>query len=201
VRVDLGLIGRAAAMFAVTNIDDLLVLALFFGRAQRDPALVRRVVIGQYLGVGVILAVSVLGALGARLLPEDVVAWLGLAPLGLGLRDLVFLVRGRHRRGDDDPAAPTDGPTVAQVALVTCANGGDNVGVYVPVFATAGAAAISVYAVVFLVLVALWCAAGRFVATRPPVARVLDRWGHVLLPVVLIGIGVVLLVEGGALGR
>jgi cadmium resistance protein CadD (predicted permease) len=31
-------------------------------------------------------------------------------------------------------------------------------------------------------------------------ARSLARWGHVLLPVVLMGIGVAILVEGGAFG-
>ena len=40
----------------------------------------------------------------------------------------------------------------------------------------------------------------RFVATRRPVAEVLERWEHVLFPLVLIGLGVVILLEGGALG-
>lgn len=52
----------------------------------------------------------------------------------------------------------------------------------------------------FLALVALWCAVGSYLASRPAVARPLTRWGHVLLPVVLIGIGVLILVEGGVLG-
>ncbi len=80
------------------------------------------------------------------------------------------------------------------------ANGGDNIGVYVPVFATSGLGGMSVYAAVFLVLVAVWSFAGRFFATRPVVAKALSRWGHVLLPLVLIALGVVILVEGGAFG-
>jgi cadmium resistance protein CadD (predicted permease) len=58
----------------------------------------------------------------------------------------------------------------------------------------------SVYAVVFLVLVAVWCFAGRFFATRPVIAKVLARWGHILLPLVLIAIGLLILIEGGAFG-
>lgn len=85
-------------------------------------------------------------------------------------------------------------------AAVTLANGGNNIGVYVPVFATAGVGAMGVYAVVFLGLVAVWVAAGRFFATRPVVARALSRWGHLLLPLVLIGIGLLILVEGNAFG-
>ncbi len=86
-------------------------------------------------------------------------------------------------------------PTIAGVAAVTFANGGDNIGVYVPVFSTSGAAATAVYAVVFLLLVAVWCALGHWVARRPLVARALSRWGHVVLPVVLIAIGILILIH------
>jgi cadmium resistance protein CadD (predicted permease) len=89
---------------------------------------------------------------------------------------------------------------VLSVAGLTFANGGDNIGVYVSVFATSGHAALVTYCVVFLLLVAVWCALGRFLATRPITARALSRWGHVILPIVLVGIGVLILVEGGAFG-
>ena len=67
-------------------------------------------------------------------------------------------------------------------------------------FASVGAGGIAVYTVAFLIGVAIWCAAGRFLATRPPVARLLSRWGQIILPVVLIAIGAILLVHGGAFG-
>lgn len=78
--------------------------------------------------------------------------------------------------------------------------GGDKFGVYVPVFATAGVGGMSVYAGVFLTLVAVWRFAGRFLATRPVVAEALSRWGHVLLPLVLVALGLLILIEGGAFG-
>ena len=37
-------------------------------------------------------------------------------------------------------------------------------------------------------------------ATRKPIARALERWEHSLFPIVPIGLGVVILVEGGAFG-
>ncbi|HMO10012.1 MAG TPA: cadmium resistance transporter, partial [Actinotalea sp.] len=61
-------------------------------------------------------------------------------------------------------------------------------------------AAIAAYAVVFLALVAVLVLAARYVATRRPIAEVLERWEHVLFPLVLIGLGIVILVEGGAFG-
>jgi cadmium resistance protein CadD (predicted permease) len=87
-----------------------------------------------------------------------------------------------------------------EVAAVTFANGGDNIGVYVPVFTTAGLGGVSVYAAVFLFLVAVWCFAGRFFAARPAIAKALSRWGHILLPLVLTTLGLLILIESGGFG-
>ncbi|WP_433202179.1 cadmium resistance transporter [Dactylosporangium sp. CS-047395] len=189
------LLAQAAGLFAVTNLDDLVVLALFFAQGAGHRHAARSIAIGQYLGFAAILGVAVAAAFGATFLPEPAVAYLGLLPLALGIRAAVQAWRHRH----DDPDSPTTGraaPRALEVAAVTFANGGDNIGVYVPVLATAGPAGMSGYVLVFLVLVALWIAAGRYFATRPLVARALSRWGHVLLPVVLIGIGVLILAGG-----
>ncbi|BCJ39364.1 hypothetical protein GCM10010168_63880 [Actinoplanes ianthinogenes] len=197
--MSLGVIGQAVGLFAVTNIDDILVLALFFAQGAGQPHTTRTIMAGQYLGFAGILAVAVAAALGATFLPEAAIPYLGLLPLALGIKAGVQSWRHRH---DEDEAAEdrANGPKSLEVAAVTFANGGDNIGVYVPVLATAGAAGMTVYVLVFLVLVAVWVVAGRFFATRPVIAKALSRWGHVLLPVVLIGIGLLILVEGGAFG-
>lgn len=189
----LDLVGSAAGMFAVTNIDDMLVLAVFFGQAAGRRSAAVRVVAGQCLGFVAILAVSVLGALGAGLLPERVVPYLGLVPLALGLHAAWRLIRSRGA-GDSPPG--DRGVGLLQVTAVTFANGGDNIGVYVPVFAVAGVGGMVGYVAVFLVGVAVLCAVGWFLAGRPVVARVLSRWGHVILPVVLVGIGLAILLGG-----
>ncbi|KOV97521.1 cadmium transporter [Streptomyces sp. NRRL WC-3723] len=188
-------------MFAVTNIDDILILSLFFAQGTGRHGSARRIVIGQYLGFAAILAVAVAAAFGATFLPEPAIPCLGLLPLALGLKAAWQAFKHRHDE-DDEQETSEGGPTALEVAAVTFANGGDNIGVYVPVFATAGAGAggMSVYATVFLILVAAWCFAGRFFATRPIIAKALSRWGHILLPLVLIAIGLLILIEGGAFG-
>ncbi|WP_410638186.1 cadmium resistance transporter [Amycolatopsis sp. lyj-346] len=187
--MDAGLLGRAAAMFAVTNVDDLVLLAVFFGQAAGRRGELK-VVVGQFLGFAAILAVSVAGALGAGLLPDGAVRWLGVLPVLLGLRAAWQAWRARDQDDDEPPTAAG----VLGIAMVCFANGGDNVGVYVPAFAATGPAGLVGFAVVFLAGVAVWCAAGRFLATRPGVARVLARWGHVVLPAVLIALGVLILI-------
>lgn len=139
-------------------------------------------------------------AFGATFLPDTVVPYLGLLPLALGVKAAVQAWRHRHD-SDEVQGGRDSGPKVLEVAAVTLANGGDNIGVYVPVFATAGIGGMSVHVIVFLALVAVWVAAGRYFATRPAIAKALSRWGHILLPVVLIGIGLLILIQGGAFGR
>ncbi|MFE4579424.1 cadmium resistance transporter [Streptomyces chartreusis] len=197
--MELGIVGQASGLFAATNIDDILILSLFFDQGAGHRGSTRRIILGQYLGFVAILAVAIAAAFGATFLPESVIPYLGLLPLALGLKAAWQAWKQRGEE-DDEQEAKEGGPSALEVAAVTFANGGDNIGVYVPVFATAGVGGMSVYAVVFLLLVALWCFAGRYFATRPLVAKALSRWGHVLLPLVLIAIGLLILIEGGAFG-
>ena len=201
--MSLGIIGQAAALFAVTNIDDILVLALFFAQGAGHAKATRNIAVGQYLGFAAILAVSVAAAFGATFLPEQAVPYLGLLPLALGVRAAIQVWQDWREGSAEEagvPKAADGGPRAFEVAAVTFANGGDNIGVYVPAFAAGGIGGMSLYVIVFLILLAVWIAAGRFLATRPIIARTLSRWGHILLPVVLIGIGLLILVEGGAVG-
>ncbi|WP_461021684.1 cadmium resistance transporter [Thalassiella azotivora] len=191
-------VGQAVGLFLVTNIDDIIVLSLFFARGAGVRGTTAKITAGQYLGFGAILTVSVVVSLGAAtFLPEAAVAYFGVIPLVLGL-----FAAWKAWHGDDDDDAKLAGKQVGAwtVAGVTFANGGDNIGVYVPVFVTVGNAAIVAYSIVFLVLIAALVLLARFVATRQPIAQVLERWEHILFPLVLIGLGVIILVEGGAFG-
>ena len=186
---------QAAGLFLVTNIDDIIVLSLFFAQGASARGTTWRIAAGQYLGFGAILLASVAVALGAGLvLPESAIAYFGLIPLTLGL-----YAAWRAWHSDDDDA-PTGQVSVLTVAAVTFANGGDNIGVYVPVFLAVGPVATIAYASVFLCLVIVLVFAARFLATRKPVAQVLERWEHVLFPLVLISLGVFILIDGGAFG-
>jgi cadmium resistance protein CadD (predicted permease) len=200
--VNAGIVAEAAGLFAVTNVDDILLLSLFFARGAGEPGSARRIVTGQYLGFAGLLAVAVAGAYGATFLPEPALAYLGLLPLALGLRAAWQAWRNRGDGDGDGEQAEggRDSPRVLQVAAVTVASGSDNIGVYLPVFARSWVGGIAAYVAVFLILVAVWCAVAWFFASRPVVASVIARWGRVLYPLVLIGLGLFILVQGGAFG-
>ena len=190
---------QAIGLFMATNIDDIIVLSLFFARGAGQRGTTTRILVGQYVGFACILGAAVLVTIGAgAFLPSAAIPYFGLIPLALGL----WAAWQAWRGDDDDDDAKVTGTKVSAwtVAGVTFANGGDNIGVYVPVFLTVGPAATAAYAVVFLALVAVLVLVARYVATRRPIAEALERWEHVLFPLVLIALGIVILVEGGAFG-
>ena len=193
---------QAIGLFLATNIDDIIVLSLFFARGAGQRGTTTRILVGQYLGFAGILGAAVLVALGAGVfLPPEVIPYFGLIPLGLGLWAAWQAWRRRHD-DDDDDEGKIEGKKVAvwAVAGVTFANGGDNIGVYVPVFLSVGPGAVVAYCVVFLALVAFLVMVAKFIATRRPIAELLERWEHILFPIVLIGLGIFILISGGAFG-
>ncbi|GIJ27687.1 cadmium transporter [Micromonospora qiuiae] len=192
----LDLIGTAAAaavVFAATDIDDIVILTLFFitARTAGRPR-AWQIVAGQYLGIGALVLLSAVVAAGLLVVPDEWTGLLGLLPIALGVRALL------HR--DDEEAPPVVAGTLG-VAGVTVANGADNVAVYVPVFRTLDPAYTAVFVLAFVVLIAVWCAAGAWLGGRPAVTRLVERAGRWLVPAVFVAIGVVILATSGVVGH
>ena len=194
----LGTVVAAAGVFAGTNVDDLIVLTVLFlaARASGRPK-VWQVWAGQYGGIAALVLVSGLGALGLTLVPDRWVGLLGLVPLGLGVRGLIAAAR----RVDGDDESPVVAGKAFAVAGVTIANGADNIAVYTPMFRTVGVSGTVIMVAVFAVLVAVWCAAASWFGSHRRVIAVVERWGHWLVPVVFVVIGVVIVAESGVLGE
>jgi cadmium resistance protein CadD (predicted permease) len=84
---------------------------------------------------------------------------------------------------------------------VTIANGADNIAVYTPMFRTLGVAGSVVTVLVFAVLVAVWCAAASWLGSHRAVITLVRRYGHWLVPLVFIAIGLTILISSGVLTR
>ncbi|GLI02195.1 cadmium resistance transporter [Phytohabitans aurantiacus] len=194
-----GTVVTAAGVFAGTNVDDLIVLTVLFlsARAAARPR-PWHIWAGQYAGIGVLVAVSAVAALGLSIVPDRWVGLLGLVPFALGVKGLVAAIRAR---GDDDPPAPAVATGAVSVAGITIANGADNISVYTPLFRTIGPGGSLLTVAVFAVGVALWCLAGSWLGSHRTVIAVVRRFGHWIVPGVFILIGVVIVVESGVLGR
>ena len=194
----LELLGLAIVLFISTNIDDLVVLVGFFAHPRFRP---RDVVAGQYAGVAILFVVSAAAALLSLAIPKAYLGLLGIFPILIGIRKLLQLRRDDAGMGPAQALAATSGShgNIASVALVTVANGGDNIGVYMPSFALHSGTQVALIAVVFVVLTALWCLLAHRMVSHPRIGAPLRRYGHIIVPLVLIALGILIIRNAGSI--
>lgn len=181
--------------FASTNVDDIFILMLFFANREYSG---KQIVAGQYLGILALIAISMIGSLIGLVVDHKYIGLLGLFPIYFGLRGLVRLFKNERERKEEDAMLNTKTSSkVLSVAAVTFANGGDNIGIYVPLFATLMPFEKVVMVCVFLVMVAVWCVAASYLCKHPAIAKALNKYGHIVTPLVLVLLGVYILLESG----
>ena len=188
--------------FTATNLDDVVILLLFF--SQRNALFRHRhIVIGQYLGFAALVLASLPGFFGGLLLPVSWTGMLGIVPIAIGLNRLLNRDQTEGETTELElvtaPFGSLLSPQTYGVAAITFANGGDNVGIYVPLFASCTWESLVMVLSVFFSLVGVWCYAAYRLARVPAIATVLTRYGNQFVPFVLIGLGAMILVESHTL--
>jgi cadmium resistance protein CadD (predicted permease) len=176
----------AVSAFVATNIDDfVLLIALFGGRRLKSA----NIVIGQMVGIGLLVLISGVAALAALSIPPGWINLLGIVPLAIGIRGAITWFKRADDVVDDMTLSTPFGQSeVLTVASLTVANGGDNLAVYIPLFASS-AAAIPLYAAVFAAMTLLWCLIGKLFVSHRTVASLVKRYGEVFVPVILFVLG------------
>jgi cadmium resistance transport/sequestration family protein len=188
--------------FTATNLDDIVILLLFF--SQVNAIFQRRhIVAGQYLGFIALVMVSLPSFFGSMLLPRPWIGLLGIVPIAIGISRLLNPDAEEEAGGEEPQSIPLLGsilsPQTYGVAAVTFANGGDNVGIYVPLFASSNWQSLLVILGVFFLMVGVWCYAAHQLTKVPAIAETLTRYGNPLVPFVLIGLGSLILIDSHTL--
>lgn len=194
----------AMTAFAATNIDDIVILMLLFSQENASfPT--RHIVVGQYLGFAVLLLVSLPSFFGGMVISKPWIGLLGFVPIAIGIIHL-------RDNADDDADIQTINasspkltpftrllhPQVFQVAAITVANGGDNIGIYVPLFASSNLISLSIILIVFALLIGVWCFVAYQLTRHRAIAPILTRYTKRIVPFVLIGLGLYILFENGS---
>jgi cadmium resistance protein CadD (predicted permease) len=173
-------------LFVATNVDDLFLLLSLY--AERRTAKVA-IVLGQYLGVIALLAGSLLCSEIAVAIPASYLRWLGLIPLLLGLQKLVALFRPSNTPIGLPQTPPLRHSQILSVASLTIASGGDNIGVYLPLFATWPRRDCAILIIIFLIMTAAWCFFAHWLAHHRSLRTPIAKWGTRLFPAVLLILG------------
>ena len=130
--------------------------------------------------------------------PTYIIGLLGIVPIVIGIRKLALFTKNKKEStlnqevGDEKKS----NLAFAAVASVTFSNGGDNIGVYTPLFAKYNTIdEITVLAAIFMAMTGIWCIAAYRLVNNPLVASKIRYVGHIVLPFILIGLGVYILTE------
>lgn len=185
--------------FVATNLDDLMVLMLFFSRLNANfrP---RHLIIGQYLGFTLILLASSLGLLFGLLVSKEWIGLLGFIPLIIGIKQLFSSDNENIQTvaidlNHSSPPGSIITPETYQVVAVTVANGGDNIGIYTSLFANNSPMHVLIIMIIFYLMMGIWCALAYFLITHPRIAKVLTNYGHKISPFIYIILGIYILID------
>jgi cadmium resistance protein CadD (predicted permease) len=192
----LSLAGVAIAAFASTNLDDLVILIALFTDVRLTST---SIVAGQLAGMAALIAISAAGAVIAVALPGVWVGVLGLLPIGIGGRQLWRL----RRAGAQTGAAAVPDRGAMPIALAVIASGGDNISLYIPLFAAHSRPEVALLAGAFMGLSLIWCWIARVLSRSHDRAaqRWLEAqgWSPAFVPLVLIALGIYVMAKAGAL--
>lgn len=198
-------ISTGLVAFCATNIDDIVILLLFFSQVNANfrPW---HVIVGQYLGFTILIILSLPGFFGGLILPQNWIGLLGLIPITIGISSLV------NREVDSlaEVALETElseastivsclTPQTYIVASVTVANGSDNISLYVPLFASSKLGSLLIIIILFFVLLAIWCYAAYQLTNQKIMANILTRYVNYFVPFVLIVLGAFIVCKSEAL--
>jgi cadmium resistance protein CadD (predicted permease) len=187
---DIFAFGIGILAFIATDIDDLFVLMLFFSSPSYHKW---QVVVGQYIGIGALVAVSALGSLLSLLVPEYVIGLLGIVPITIGVIRLLHLRNNSYKSNEIKmPVSKWHNHlSILTVASVTFSNGGDNIGIYTPLFAKYNSAFEVIYiSSIFMIMTAVWCIIAYYLVRHPLIATRMKKTGYIIFPLVLIGLGI-----------
>lgn len=180
--------------FISTNIDDIFVLMLFF--AQEDqPGRKRQITLGQYLGIGTLVLISMAGAGLLQLVGQRCIGLLGFVPIALGIREWIAWRKNSSTDDEETEHSESGSSLVISVMLISIANGADNLGVYIPLFAGYSFGQMLVVLAVFTVLVALWCLLAQRITSLPLLRTAIQKYRHLVVPLVFVALGLYILAE------
>ena len=185
-------------LYSGTAIDLLIILMLFCAKRKSRKDIIN-IYLGQFLGSGSLILLSLLFAFVLNYIPsKEILGLLGLIPIFLGLKVLLL--------GDSDgEAIAKDGlrkdnkNLIFLVAMITFAScGADNIGVFVPYFITLNLANLIVTLLTFLVMIYLLVFSAQKLAQVPSVGEILEKYSRWFIAVVYLGLGIYILIENNS---
>lgn len=191
----------AIGVYISTSIDYLIVLIILFAQLSQNKQK-WHIYAGQYLGTGLLVGVSLVAAYVVNFVPEAwMVGLLGLIPIYLGIR---FAIVGEGEEEEEEETIERLEQSKANqlfwtVTLLTIASGGDNLGIYIPYFASLDWAQTLVALLVFAIGVIIFCELSQVLSSIPLIFETIEKYTRIIVPLVFIPLGLYIMYESGTI--
>ena len=191
----------AIGVYISTSIDYLIVLIILFAQLSQNKQK-WHIYAGQYLGTGLLVGVSLFAAYVVNFVPEAwMVGLLGLIPIYLGIR---FAIVGEGEEEEKEEIIERLEQSKANqlfwtVTLLTISSGGDNLGIYIPYFASLDWAQTLVALLVFAIGVIIFCELSRVLSSIPLISETIEKYKRIIVPLVFILLGLYIMYESGTI--
>ena len=179
------------ASYIGTNIDDMIINVFFFSLVSETKAL-RKIVKGKYLGTAILVLFSFIGSTGLKWIALEYVRYLGIVPIVLGVKEFLDT---EDQDAQENYGIQDHKPInlLWKVALVTIANGADNIGVYIPLFAGFNGIQYLLFILVFMIMNGVWCWIGYRASKLSLYEESIGKYKKVIVPLTYILLGVYIL--------
>lgn len=191
----------AIGVYISTSIDYLIVLIILFAQLSQNKQK-WHIYAGQYLGTGLLVGVSLVAAYVVNFVPEAwMVGLLGLIPIYLGIR---FAIVGEGEEEEEEEIIERLEQSKANqlfwtVTLLTIASGGDNLGIYIPYFASLDWAQTLVALLMFAIGIIIFCELSRVLSSIPLISETIEKYKRIIVPLVFIPLGLYIMYESGTI--
>lgn len=191
----------AIGVYISTSIDYLIVLIILFAQLSQNKQK-WHIYAGQYLGIGLLVGASLVAAYVVNFVPEAwMVGLLGLIPIYLGIR---FAIVGEGEEEEEEEIIERLEQSKANqlfwtVTLLTIASGGDNLGIYIPYFASLDWSQTLVVLLVFAIGIIIFCELSWVLSSIPLISETIEKYQRIIVPLVFIPLGLYIMYESGTI--
>lgn len=191
----------AIGVYISTSIDYLIILIILFAQLSQNKQK-WHIYAGQYLGTGLLVGASLVAAYVVNFVPEEwMVGLLGLIPIYLGIR---FAIVGEDAEEEEEEIIERLEQSKANqlfwtVTLLTIASGGDNLGIYIPYFASLDWSQTLVALLVLVIGIIIFCEISRVLSSIPLIFETIEKYERIIVPLVFILLGLYIMYENGTI--
>lgn len=196
----LGTIIAGVVTYWSTAIDLLIILMLFFAKVK-DKKGVRDIYIGQFLGSGLLILVSLFFAVILHYVPDKrLLGFLGIIPVFLGIKALILGDSDGEKMANEKLKDTNQNNLIKSLIFITIVScGADNVGLFVPYFISLALPKLLITLIVFLIMIFLLVFIAQKSVSIPTVGTVLEKYSRWFIGIVYIFIGGSVLIENGSI--